>query len=218
MTIENGRPLTPGLPADRRQASAGRVRQLASISTFILRLAATFAMAIVPVRASDFATTSAEVNARNLFRRAAVLSDAPGSIHDPRHPQPQTGADKMFAPIGLVWTNHPQPDQGTAARSDLHMGTAFLVSPCYVLAAYHVVFGYRFGLRKGAQEEAEQNVSATFSVGGKRSLQCRQSMVSSPGFLAGIGRSCGSRQMRGIGVWVRIQISAGSGWLVYRPL
>jgi hypothetical protein len=88
MTIENGRPLTPGLPADRRQASAGRVRQLASISTFILRLAATFAMAIVPVRASDFATTSAEVNARNLFRRAAVLSDAPGSIHDSRHPQP----------------------------------------------------------------------------------------------------------------------------------
>jgi hypothetical protein len=49
------------------------------------------------------------------------------------------------------------------------MGTAFLVSPCYVLTAYHVVFGYRFGLRKGAQEQAEQDVSATFSVGGKRS-------------------------------------------------
>ena len=91
------------------------------------------------------------------------------SIHDPRHPQSQTGADKMLAPIGLVWTNHPQPDQGTAPRSDLHMGTAFLVSPCYILTAYHVVFGYRFGLRKGAQEEAEQDVSATFSVGGKRS-------------------------------------------------
>jgi V8-like Glu-specific endopeptidase len=48
------------------------------------------------------------------------------------------------------------------------MGTAFLVSPCYVLTAYHIVFGYRFGLRKG-KEEAEQDVSATFRVGGKTS-------------------------------------------------
>jgi hypothetical protein len=169
MTITNGRAFTPGLPADRWQASAERVRHLASRITFILRLAAMLPMTIVPVRASDFAMTGAEVNAPTLFHRVAVFSDRPDSIHDPRHPQSQTGADKMFAPIGLVWTNHPQPDQGTAPRSDLHMGTAFLVSPCYILTAYHVVFGYRFGLRKGAQEEAEQDVSATFSVGGKRS-------------------------------------------------
>ncbi len=49
------------------------------------------------------------------------------------------------------------------------MGTASLVSPCYVLTAYHVVFGYRLGFRKGMREEAEQDVSATFSVSGKRS-------------------------------------------------
>jgi V8-like Glu-specific endopeptidase len=49
------------------------------------------------------------------------------------------------------------------------MGTAFLVSPCYILTAYHVVFGYRVGLRKGAQEEAEQEVSATFNLDGKKS-------------------------------------------------
>ena len=61
-----------------------------------------------------------------------------------------------------------QPDQGTAPRSDLHMGTAFLVSPCYILTAYHVVFGYRLGVMKG-KEQPEQDVSATFSVGGKRS-------------------------------------------------
>jgi V8-like Glu-specific endopeptidase len=48
------------------------------------------------------------------------------------------------------------------------MGTAFLVSPCFVLTAYHVVFGYRTGFRKG-KVEAEQDVSATFSVGGKTS-------------------------------------------------
>ena len=169
MTIENGRPVTPGSPADRWQASAGRVRELPSTITFILRLAAILVMTIVPVGASDFSTRGAEVNTRTLFHRVAVFSDAPDSIHDPRHPQSQTGADKMFAPIGLVWTNHPQPDQGTAPRSDLHMGTAFLVSPCYALTAYHVVFGYRFGLRKGTQEEAEQDVSATFSVGSKKS-------------------------------------------------
>jgi V8-like Glu-specific endopeptidase len=96
----------------------------------------------------------------------SVFSDDPNSIHDPRHPQPQTGADRMFAPIGLIWTNHPQPDQGAAPTSHLHMGTAFLVSPCYVLTAYHVVFGYRTGFRKGPQQP-EKDVSATFSAGGK---------------------------------------------------
>src|SRR5580692_40039 len=153
MTIENGRPVTPGSPADRCQASAGRVCELPSTITFILRLAVILVMTIVPVGASDFSTGVAEVNTRALFNRVAVFSDAPDSVHDPRHPQSQTGADKMFAPSGLIWTNHPQPDQGTAPRSDFHMGTAFLVSPCYVLTAYHVVFGYRFGLRKDTQEE-----------------------------------------------------------------
>ena len=169
MIIENGRPFTPGFPADRCHVSARKVRQLTSKMTFLLRLVAILMMTIIPVRASNFSVTSAEGNAATLLHPVAVFSDAPDSVHDPRRPQSQTGADKMFAPIGLVWTNHPQPDQGTAARSDLHMGTAFLVSPCYVLSAYHVVFGYRFGLRKGTQEEAEQDVSATFSVGGKRS-------------------------------------------------
>jgi hypothetical protein len=169
MTIENGRPSTAELRAEGGQASAKRGRQRTFSITFVLRLTAILAMTIVPVQAADFSTTGAAVNDRTLFQRVAVFSDAPNSIHDPRHRQSQTGADKMFAPIGLIWTNHPQPDQGAAARSDLHMGTAFLVSPCYILTAYHVVFGYRFGFRQGKQEEAEQDVSATFSVGGKRS-------------------------------------------------
>jgi hypothetical protein len=214
MTIENGRPFKPGSPADRCQASAGRVRELPSTITFILRLAAILVMTIVPAGASDFSTRGAEVNTRTLFHRVAVFSDAPDSIHDPRHPQPQTGADKMFAPIGLIWTNHPQPDQGTAARSDLHMGTAFLVSPCYVLTVYHVVFGYRFGLRKGCKKRRSRTFPRPLAWAARSHVRCRQSMVSSPGFPAGIGRSCGSSQMRRIGVWVRIQISAGSGWLL----
>ena len=40
------------------------------------------------------------------------------------------------------------------------------MSPCYVLTAYHVVFGYRTGFRKG-QPQPEKDVSATFSAGGK---------------------------------------------------
>ena len=45
-----------------------------------------------------------------------VFSDDPHSVHDPRHPQPQTGADKMFAPIGLIWTNHPNPIKAMRLR------------------------------------------------------------------------------------------------------
>ena len=94
MTIENGQPFTPGSPADRWQASAGKVRELPSTITFILRLAAILVMTIVPAGASDFSTRGAEVNTRTLFHRVAVFSDAPDSIHDPRHPQSQTGATK----------------------------------------------------------------------------------------------------------------------------
>jgi V8-like Glu-specific endopeptidase len=135
----------------------------------ILRLTAILAMMSVSVWASDFARTGTKINGQTLLHQVAVFSDDPNSIHDPRHPQSQIGADKMFAPIGIIWTNNPQPDQGTLPRSDFHMGTAFLVSPCYVLTAYHVVFGYRLGLRRAA-EEAERDVSATFRVGGNTSL------------------------------------------------
>ena len=117
MTIEKGGPFTPGLPADRWEASAGRVRQLASIITFILRLAAIFAMTIVPVRASDIAATSAEVNARNLFRRVAVFSDAPDSIHDPSIRSPKPAPTKCShlsdssGPITLNQTKAPRQGQ-----------------------------------------------------------------------------------------------------------
>ena len=154
---------------DRWEASAGSVPGLASMITLIVRLTAILTMMIVPVRASGFSTTGTKVDGQTLFHQAAVFSDDPNSFHDPRHPQSQTGADKMFAPIGLIWTNHPQPDRGTAPRSDFHMGTAFLVSPCYILTAYHVVFGYRFGFRK-AEEQAERDVSATFRIGGNKSF------------------------------------------------
>ncbi len=144
-----------------------RGQYLASGIKFILGLAAILAMTIAPVRASNNDRMGSEAREGTLLHRVTVFSDDPNAIHDPRHPQPQTGADKMFAPIGLIWTNHPQPDQGSALTSHLRMGTAFLVSPCYVLTAYHIVFGHRTGYRKGTVQ-AEQDVSATFGVGGKK--------------------------------------------------
>ncbi|MGE3782473.1 MAG: hypothetical protein AB7H71_06990, partial [Alphaproteobacteria bacterium] len=109
---------------------------------------------------------TSDARTRTLLHRINVFSDDPNSLHDPRYPQPQTGAGKIFAPIGLIWTNHPQPDPGNAPTSHLRMGTAFLVSPCYVLTAFHIVFGYRTGFRKDNQQP-EREVSATFSAGGR---------------------------------------------------
>ncbi len=71
----------------------------------------------------------------------------------------------MFAPIGLISTNQPVPHQnGTTTKSNLDMATAFLVSPCYVLTDYHVVFG-----NGKSEPQADQDYSMTFRAGGKKS-------------------------------------------------
>ena len=71
----------------------------------------------------------------------------------------------MFAPIGLISTNQPVPHQnGATTTLNFDMATAFLVSPCYVLTNYHVVFG---NLKSGP--DAGQDYSMTFRVGGKKS-------------------------------------------------
>ena len=99
-----------------------------------------------------------------LLHRVNVFSDDPQIIHDPRHEQPQAGADGMFAPIGLIATNNRVPDgDGASAVSHFHTGTAFLVSPCYLLTAYHVVFGTR-----KTRPDPDQDYSASFRVGGMR--------------------------------------------------
>jgi V8-like Glu-specific endopeptidase len=115
----------------------------------------------LPSRAESFAAGPLQ----SWLHRAAVFSDDPEKIHDPRYPQSRTGEDKMFAPIGLVWTNSPVPhDTDTMSTLRLDMGTGFLVSPCYVLTDYHVVFGNR---KSGP--EAGLDYSMTFWAGGKKS-------------------------------------------------
>ncbi len=97
--------------------------------------------------------------------QANVFSDDPQVVHDPRHAQPQTGAGKMFAPIGLIVTNRPVPDDESATPvMHYHAGTAFLVSPCYVLTAYHVVLGNR----RTTRPDPNQDHSATFRVAGMK--------------------------------------------------
>jgi V8-like Glu-specific endopeptidase len=133
---------------------------------FPFRLATILAMAVLPICAAESLAADAARHARQpLLHRVAVFSDDPQTVHDPRHPQSQTGTDKMFAPIGLIWTNHPVPHvSGTTTTLNLDMATAFLVSPCYVLTNYHVIFGN--GKNK---PEADQDYSAMFRVRGKTS-------------------------------------------------
>jgi V8-like Glu-specific endopeptidase len=118
---------------------------------------------MLPVRAAEFPIDPA--SQKRLLHRVAVFSDDPITIHDPRHRQSQTGADKMFAPIGLFSTDNPVPHQaGANTTLSFDMGTAFLVSPCFVMTNYHVVFGNRL-----VEPESGQDFSGTFWVGGRKS-------------------------------------------------
>jgi V8-like Glu-specific endopeptidase len=130
---------------------------------FISRLVAILVLMTLPVRAAEFFIDPA--SQKRLLHRVAVFSDDPDTIHDPRHPQSQTGADRMFAPIGLFSTNHPVPHQYGATTISVHdTGTAFLVSPCLVMTNYHVVFGNRH-----VEPESGQDFSGTFWVDGRKS-------------------------------------------------
>lgn len=107
---------------------------------------------------SAWAETAAP--AGGLFFPATVFSDSPTDLHDPRYAQSQTSGSRMFAPIGLITTNHPVPHQaGINVRMALDMATAFLVSPCYVLTVYHAVFG-----NGPAEPSTQRDYSMTFRV------------------------------------------------------
>jgi V8-like Glu-specific endopeptidase len=103
-----------------------------------------------------------------LAAAAAVLSVAPAAHanvfasegQDPRAPQPRTGADRLYAPIGLVVTDAPVAASEDGRRQIRTRGTGFLVSPCYVLTNYHAVFGLDYD---GPDQGRDYTV--TFSVG-----------------------------------------------------
>lgn len=122
-------------------------------------LAAAAAVAVVYA-----ANGQAAPNIPPFLHRVAVFSNSTDEVRDPRYQQPQTSAAKPFAPVGLVWTNQRVPDQvGSELAWSYHMGTAFLVSPCYVLTAYHVVFG-----TGKSKPDPEQHPTETFAVLGRK--------------------------------------------------
>src|SRR4051794_17996177 len=70
--------------------------------------------------------------------------------NDPRQMQGHSGGDRVFAAIGRLTTDQGVPEsrgsvadpaRDVPARTVDQDGTAFLVSPCYVLTNYHVMFG-----------------------------------------------------------------------------
>ncbi|OYX34518.1 MAG: hypothetical protein B7Y99_05365 [Caulobacterales bacterium 32-69-10] len=79
---------------------------------------------------------------------------------DPRAPQPRSGADQLYAPIGVVTTVNAVPASDDGSRQIRTRGTGFLVSPCYVLTNYHAVFGLDYN-----GPDAGRDYTATFSVG-----------------------------------------------------
>ena len=98
---------------------------------------------------------------------AAAAFAAPASAnifavdgHDPRAPQPRTGPDRLYAPVGVIVTGGPVAVSDDGARRLRTRGSAFLVSPCYVLTNYHAVFGLEYG-----GPDPNKDYSATFSVG-----------------------------------------------------
>lgn len=79
---------------------------------------------------------------------------------DPRAPQPRSGADQLYAPIGVVTTVNAVSASDDGTRQIRTRGTGFLVSPCYVLTNYHAVFGLDYD-----GPDAGRDYSVTFSVG-----------------------------------------------------
>ena len=69
----------------------------------------------------------------------------------------------MFAPIGLFWTNQPVIHQaGATTTAFASEGTAFLVSPCLIMANFHTVYGNR-----RVEPEGGQDFSGTIRVSRK---------------------------------------------------
>jgi Trypsin-like peptidase domain len=100
----------------------------------------------------------------SLLHQVNVFAENPGLLVDPRHPQPQTGAGKIYAPIGEIAADNPVPLNARASRTGRTRGTAFLIAPCLVLTNYHAVFGERMSEPTPAEI---QRHGATFLIAGR---------------------------------------------------
>jgi hypothetical protein len=182
----------------------------------ILGVAARLAIAVLaapPVSAlpAQPGETHGSETINRLFYDVSVFSDDPNTLHDPRHPQVQTGEVKRFAPIGLIWTNHGVPHQyGPRTRMLLDMSTGFLVSPCYVMTAYHAVFGNEY-----VEPPPDRDYSMTFSTVG---MEARVVPVMHGDFAASDGQDWALLQFESDAGHPCLGENPKVGWLRLAPL
>ena len=113
---------------------------------------------------------------------AVLFSAVPASANvfalngqDPRAPSPRTGDDRLYAPVGAVITGAPVAASDDGKRMIRTRGSAFLVSPCYVLTNYHAVFGLAFD-----GPDPNRDYAATFSVGADPDYMFRWTVTARP--------------------------------------
>ena len=94
---------------------------------------------------------------------------------DPRAPSPRTGPDRLYAPVGVVVTGAPVAASDDGKRMIRTRGSAFLVSPCYVLTNFHAVFGLAFD-----GPEQGRDYATTFSVGADPDYTFRWTVTARP--------------------------------------
>jgi V8-like Glu-specific endopeptidase len=95
--------------------------------------------------------------------------------HDPRTPSPRTGQDRLYAPVGVIITGAPVAASDDGSKVIRTRGSAFLVSPCYVLTNFHAVFGLAFD-----GPDPNRDYTAVFSVGADPDYPFRWSVAARP--------------------------------------
>ncbi|HTK36270.1 MAG TPA: serine protease [Caulobacteraceae bacterium] len=94
---------------------------------------------------------------------------------DPRAPSPRTGPDRVYAPVGAVVTRTPVVASDDGSKVMRTRGSAFLVSPCYVLTNFHAVFGLAFN-----GPDPGRDYTANFSVGADPDYMFRWTVAARP--------------------------------------
>jgi len=81
----------------------------------------------------------------------------------------------MLAPVGAIVTDAAVPASDDGSRNIRTRGSAFLVSPCYVLTNYHAVFGLDYD-----GPDPERAYGATFFVGADPDYPFRWTVAAKP--------------------------------------
>ena len=177
---------------------------------FVALLDATVMPAMSPARAAEFSVgrLSQMHFAVIVWRFFPTIPKRFSMIPDTC--KPQTDEDRTFAPIGLVSTEDSLcriQGNGAVTTLNLDMATAFLVSPCYVLTNYRVIFG-----NQKSEPAADRGLCRDVS-GRRQEIPCgsHQAWPVLCPFIGRTGFYCGLIPMPSTHAWARTRISAGFG-------